>query len=44
MKVYQGNSMVETSDLEKASDDFSDLIKKFTIYPVMKFTLTGRIL
>ena len=43
MKVYQNDSEVDTNDLNKADDDLSKWIDKLTVYPVMKFTLTGRI-
>ncbi len=44
MKVYQNNQLVDISNINKAADDFSDIIDKITVYPVMKFMLTGRIL
>lgn len=43
MKVYQGGSEVKTDDLADVDDDISKIIDKFTVYPVLKFTLTGRI-
>ncbi len=44
MKVYQGDSEVNTSDLNKADDDLSKFINKLAVYPVLKFMLTTRIL
>lgn len=45
MKVYQNNEKLDTNDLDsKGDDDVSKFIDKFKVYPVLKFTLTGRIL
>lgn len=49
MKIYQNNKEMNLSQIyeetgEKAADDLSDFIDKFTVYPVLKFSLTGRIL
>jgi len=44
MKVYQNNQLVDISNINKAADDFSDIIDKITVYPVVKFMLTGKIL
>lgn len=44
MKVYQNDSELSESLMEKADDDLSDFIDKFKVYPVLKFSLTGRIL
>ena len=44
IRVCQAGSVVDTSDLNEADDDLSKFIDKFSVYPVIKFTLTGRIL
>ena len=45
MKVYQNDKEVNINDLgKKGDDDLSDFIDKVRIYPVVKFSLTGRIL
>ena len=45
MKVYQDGSEVNIDDLNnKASDDISKLIDKWTVYPVLKLAVTGRFL
>ena len=45
MKVYQNDQETSTNELLKDSDsEWSKLIDKLTVYPVLKFTLTGRIL
>lgn len=45
MKIYQNDKKVDTNDLqEKGDDDLSKFIDKFTVYPVLKISLTGRIL
>lgn len=45
MKIYQNGQKLETNDMdEKGDDDLSDFIDKFKVYPMLKFSLTGRIL
>jgi len=44
MKVYQGDSEVDTSELNEANDNISKIIDKWTVYPVLKLMLTTRIL
>lgn len=44
LKVYQGGSEVKIDDIDVVDDELSDVIDKFKVYPVLKFTLTGRIL
>lgn len=45
MKIYQDDKKVDTNDLqEKGDDDLSKFIDKFTVYPVLKISFTGRIL
>jgi len=44
MKVYQNDTEVKINEMTKGDDDLSKLIDKLTVYPVLKFTLTGRIL
>ncbi len=44
MKVYQGDSEVDTSELNEGNDDLSKIINKLAVYPVLKFMLTTRIL
>ena len=44
IKVYQNNTEVKISELNKdTDDDISKIIDKFTVYPVLKLTVTGRI-
>lgn len=43
MKVYQNDSEVDTSELNKADDDLSKWVDRLKVYPVLKFTLTGRL-
>ena len=43
MKIYQGGEELNASLQEAAGDDLSDIIDKVKMYPVLKFTLTGRI-
>lgn len=44
-KVYSGDNkdLLEEFKGEKASDDISDIVDKLTVYPVLKFSLRGRI-
>lgn len=47
LKVYQGGSEVDIKqalDDADADDDISKVIDKITVYPVLKFSLVGRIL
>lgn len=45
MKVYQNDKELDINDLdEKGDDDISDIVDKIKVYPVLKFSLTGRIL
>ncbi|MBR0180878.1 MAG: hypothetical protein IJQ04_04340 [Prevotella sp.] len=44
MKVYQNDTEVKINEMTKGDDDLSKIIDKLTVYPVLKFTLTGRIL
>lgn len=46
LKVYQNNNELKIDDLLKdsGSDDLSDIINKIKVYPVLKFSLVGRIL
>ena len=46
MKVYQDDQELDVDKAlkDKGSDDISKIIDKLTVYPVLKFTLTGRIL
>ena len=45
MKVYQDDKEVQIDELDvKGTDDISKLIDKWTVYPVLKFALTGRFL
>ena len=43
LKIYQNKQEVAISDLKKEDDTFSKIIDKFKVYPVLKFSLTGRI-
>lgn len=44
-KVYSGDNdnLLETFSGEQGSDDISDIVDKLTIYPVLKFSIRGRI-
>ena len=44
MKVYQNDTEVNINEMSKGKDDLPKIIDKLTVYPVLKFTLTGRIL
>ena len=44
MKIYQGDTEVDTNDLQDVDDDISKIIDNFKVYPVFKLTLSGRIL
>jgi hypothetical protein len=45
MKVYQNDTELKLDELrDKATDDLSKIIDKWTVYPVLKFMLTTRIL
>ena len=45
IKAYQDGHEVATDKLrDLGKDDLSKLVDKFTVYPVLKFALTGRIL
>lgn len=45
MKVYQDDQELNIDDLrDKATDDLSKLIDKWTVYPVFKLAVTGRFL
>jgi hypothetical protein len=41
-EVYTDNGNLGTL-VEEADNDFTDIINKFTVYPVMKFRLSGRL-
>lgn len=43
LKVYQDNKELKINELNDADDDLSKVIDKLNVYPVLKFTLTGRI-
>lgn len=43
LKIYQNDSEVLINDINEVDDDISDIIDKLSVYPVLKFTLTGRI-
>ncbi|MDY6206138.1 MAG: hypothetical protein SPI30_05250 [Prevotella sp.] len=43
-EIYQGNQKADIDDLKEHDDSFTDIIDKITVYPVIKLTLTGRIL
>jgi hypothetical protein len=43
MRVYQNDSELETNNVVKGKDDLSKWLDKLKVYPVLKFTLTGRI-
>lgn len=44
-KVYSGDNdnLLESFSGEKASDDISDIVDKLTVYPVLKFSIRGRL-
>ena len=42
-KVYSDNGDLGNL-MEEADNDFSDIIDKLTLYPVLKFRLSGRII
>jgi hypothetical protein len=45
MKVYQNDNELKLNELgTKATDDLSKIIDKWSVYPVLKFMLTTRIL
>ncbi|MBQ8655556.1 MAG: hypothetical protein IJ527_00605 [Prevotella sp.] len=44
MEIYQSGNLVDTNDLNDTSDDISKVVDKLKVYPVVKFTLTTRIL
>lgn len=43
LKVYQNDKELNINELNDADDDLSKIIDKLTVYPVLKFTITGRI-
>lgn len=43
LKVYQNDAEVKINELNDNDDDLSKVIDKLTVYPVLKFTITGRI-
>ena len=43
MKIYQSDKEVKIDDLNDADDDLSKVINRLKVYPVLKFTITGRI-
>ena len=43
LKVYQDNKEVKINELNDSDDDLSKIIDKWTVYPVLKLTITGRI-
>lgn len=43
LKVYQDGSELNINNQNKGDDDLSKIIDKLTVYPVLKFTITGRI-
>ncbi len=44
MKIYQGEQQINELASEHTNSGLAKFIDKFTVYPVLKFTLTGRIL
>lgn len=44
IKVYQNGSEVDLNKMTEGSDDFSDIVKKINVYPVLKLGVTTRIL
>ena len=44
LEVYQGGKKMDVNNALKGDDDISKLIDKLTVYPVLKFMLTTRIL
>ena len=44
LEVYQGGKKLDVNSALKGDDDISKIIDKLTIYPVLKFMLTTRIL
>ena len=44
MKIYQNDKEVNINELDKnKDDDVSKFVDKFKVYPVLKFTLAGRL-
>ena len=44
LKVYQNDNELDVNSALKGDDDLSKIIDKLSVYPVLKFTLTTRIL
>ena len=44
MKVYQGDKELLEGAIAETGDKLSKVVNKLTVYPVVRFTLTGRIL
>ena len=44
LEVYQGGKKLDVNSALKGDDDISKIIDKLTVYPVLKFMLTTRIL
>ena len=44
MKVYQDDTELDIKEATGGNDDLSKIIDKWTVYPVLKFMLTTRIL
>ncbi len=44
MKIYQSDKLVDTNDIDDVDDDISKIVDKLPVYPVLKFTISGRIL
>lgn len=43
-KIYQGDQEIEPSDIKDKDDTFSKVLPYTTLYPVLKLSITGRIL
>lgn len=44
MKVYDNRGPVDLDELVDSDDDWQKWMDKLTVYPVLKFTICGRIL
>jgi len=44
VKVYQSNTQLSIDQMAKGGGDFSDIVEKINLYPVLKLGISTRVL
>ena len=44
VKVYQSNTQLSIDEMAKGGGDFSDIVEKINLYPVLKLGISTRVL